>query len=176
MENTTPYYINVCNCKNFVQDLIRWSNDLLIIEDARTQRTVFEQFLQEYLKNNVPTLLPNDDSDEKKPCSLKICSILLQKSEECKRFGMTVSSLLLNLITSIHLKKCSNLCCCLLLNLEEGVCFRKYNNENEARIISAFHKKPDYMKLLVKFGLVTSLPERSSFMIAETKYYLHRFM
>lgn len=69
----------------------------------------------------------------------------------------------------------SSLCCCFVWDLEKSPFF---SNESASTvgILPAFRGKPDFMKLLMNNGRISSLPEESSQLLEEMHQYLFSIM
>lgn len=161
----------VCNCRNFAKDLLNFSWDILATEEENLQWGKFKDFMTKYLRDNRQMIA--DASDHyvlKKPCLLKICSIFLQWLEELRRRGMALSSLLLDLLT-VMLRSCGFTFICCVYDFEDRD-VTSFTRFHENTVFVALNSQPEFMKMMVNFGLLSSLPSESPRLREETCFYM----
>lgn len=106
------------------------------------------------------------------PCSLKICHVLLRNMEGLKAGDIKLSTVITCLMSVIYLKDTE--CFCTVTYTKKLIDLHFRNDFGP--ILSAFQGRPLFMKILLNFGLLKSLPQDSSFVFTEACNYIRDFM
>lgn len=90
---------------------------------------------------------------------------------------MELSNLLADTIGYLFFNDCEypSHCCCFVWDLQKAGTFSS-ESLAAARILQAFRGKPDFMKLMVNYGFLPSLPEESPLLVNEMSRNITRFM
>lgn len=159
-----------CKCSVFARDLTHLTTAILNRKNKKSQMKLFQDFKRQFFWRN-RRLIYGDVRVER--CSAKMRSMLLVRAEELNRFGMELSTVLLDLVASINSENCGQNCSSFM-----GGIYRSMPHECEAefRVIAAFRGKPEFMKLLFNFGLLCSLPEGSPLVREAAEEMMGNFM
>lgn len=141
-----------CCCIDFGQELLNLWEKILTVEDDLQQWAIFEGFQRQFLRSYRFAIR----------CDLfNNCSEILHRIHKHKGNGLTLSSLLRDLLTRIYTKKLGQ-------NYRENKeDYQEISSISYAEIlrlfglIIAFDTNPDFMKLLLHSNYLSSLPEGS---------------
>lgn len=161
-----------CNCKNFSQDLLNLSHEI-ITKDQNSQWNAFENFYVLKL-TQVRNRVHSENDYLRKPCSLSISEDLLLRSNVFRDRRIPLSSVLVDVLGLICLRVCARDCCCLLWDFHGSTEFSK--DIKHLRVFGAFLAKPVFMKLLLYYGFLYSLKEESPLLLKETNTNIVHFM
>lgn len=162
--------ISVCKCTIFAQDLLNLSKQILQEPDKKEQWEIFLCFQRQYLLKNSRVI--SDVRLEYR--SGNLCSMLLNRVEESKRSGGELPTLLLDLIANLYLRDCGQKCSRSLEQVYRGYNFQ--SDSESRRVLAAFYSETDFMKLLVNFGHLSSLPEGPPLLRKATENIMLHFM
>lgn len=161
-----PY--EFCDCHYFSKFLMNLTSVTLSMENISRIWLTFKNTLKQHWNMfTVP-----QEAHIMMPCSLKVCLALLRNIEELPR-GVELLSTLLNSINSIIYLK-DNECCSSMKYIQELIYFCRQNNS--VHVLTALRGRSIFMKLLVNFNLVKSLPQDFSFLRTEAHQYIRDFM
>lgn len=106
------------------------------------------------------------------PCSLKICRVLLRNMEGLKVGDIKLSTVINYLMHIIYIKDNE---CFSTITYTNKLLASNFQNDF-GPILTAFQGRPLFMKIMLNFGLLKSLPEDSSFVFTEACNYIRDFM
>lgn len=163
-----PYVF--CDCRFFSQFLMNMISTTLSKETRSTMWVTFEKSLQQY--SRLFTVF--DGPYSMIPCSKKFSLVLLQCLEEVRQSGgdANLSTLLNSIMSVIYLRE--NQCCYSVRHFENLLRF--CGKSNAVQVLAALRGRSIFMKLLLNFGLVKSLPQESSSLYREAHNYIRDFM
>lgn len=160
-----------CDCSFFAEFMKNLAFEALCGENETPTWIAFEKYMEHYSRICAVRYVKYTT----KSCSLKFCTTLLNNIETFRNIDdMPVSTLLIAVISAIYLKDADRGLCFSVRNVKN---LRRYSREIETvQVLAALRGKPGFMELLVNFGLVSSLPNESSFLYKETHRKIRDFM
>lgn len=102
-----------------------------------------------------------------------MCSSLLDAIEKFKGEGLTISTLLVDLMSVIYFKHSGKIVSHVIEDFQETYFLR---DRETIRALAAFRTKSDFMNILLKFGYISSLREKSHQLKCETYRIFAHFM
>lgn len=160
-----------CDCSFFAEYVKNLTFQLLCGENETLTWITLKKYMEHYSK----ILAVRYAKCTIRPCSLKFCTTLLNNMEIFRDIdNMSVSTLLITVISAIYLRDANRDFCSCVRNVSN---LRRYSRQIETvQVLAALRGQTDFMELLVNFGLVSSLPNESSFLYKETHRKIRDFM
>ena len=171
-----------CDCVNFRSQIVNLSKKILTKEDKSAQWHVLEESLVKYIGNHTQhadLLIDNFSVEEStSSCSVKFCLLLIRILDELRSNGIALSVLLVDLMAILHFENCAQLFEHWVWDLQRTIisCSEGFKT---IRVLGAFRwswRDSDFMKLLLNFGFLFSLPEDSPRLKREVKEDIQDFM
>lgn len=153
-----------CNCVTFVQDMLSLCKELLAIEDVSHQCMEFQRFKRQFLRDY--KFIIKDET-------FKMCSSLLDGIEKLVNDGLTLPTLLVDLMSVIYFDYGGKIMSLLVKEIHETHFFRDLET---VRALSAFRTKSDFMNVLLEYNYISSLGEESYNLKSETYRIFVHFM
>lgn len=169
---TGPY--SICDCDYYAGYLKNLIYRIISEENELSMWIAFEKNMKDFL---MMFTLP-DGSYSVESCSRNISSALLRNLEEFRRNGIQLSTLLIDIVSVICLTEADKKCFFSLRDIHDYSLFLRARRETD-QFLAAFlilRCKSNFMKLLVIFDSVKSLPADSLIFYEETRRIIHKFM
>lgn len=162
----------ICDCGFFAKHLMKLIFRTITEDDELSMWTAFENDMKDY----VMMFTLSDGSYSVVSCSLKISSILLRSLEALRRSGIEILTILISIVKVIYLTDPEKDCFYAVSHIQNPSWFFRCRKRETDQVLAALRGRFHFMKLLVIFGSVKSLPAESSVLYKETQKIIREFM